>query len=165
MATAQPKHPSPWVFACWYMCAFVCVCSHACLHISVFVFHWGLFLRVRLCQISSQIWASGVDTKCACFVFVKPSFVAKCTCKNFALKWLSCRGRAVARLSGAGKSWERGLKFVEIVWGFTMKSCLIYQPLWQVTKKKIKISAILTMKLFVVPSPVPVQCLHPSHQW
>lgn len=57
LAKASVNHE----FDCRSLQCFLCACSR------VYVFHWGLFLRVKLCQISSQIWASEFDTKCAFF--------------------------------------------------------------------------------------------------
>lgn len=82
-------------------CAFACV--HMCAYTFMsFVFHWGLFLRVEFrAKFSSQrVWTQNVLV----LFFVKSNFVAKCTCKTFALKWLSCRGRAArAGFSGVGE--------------------------------------------------------------
>lgn len=82
---------------------FTCVCLHIC----VFVFPLRAISEGQIVSnFSSQIWASEFDTKCALcfFVFVKKkkkksSFVAKCTCEDFALKWLSCRSGAVEERS------------------------------------------------------------------
>lgn len=81
-----------------FKCVFTCVLTHLCLF-SIEGYFWGS----NCVKFSSQIWANEFDTKCACSVFVKSNFVAKCTCKNFALKWLSCRSRAVASFSGVDK--------------------------------------------------------------
>lgn len=98
MATARPKAPVAMSLTCWYVCGIVRVHLRA----DTFVFHWGLFLRVKFWAKLEP--ASLLTQKCACLVFVKVNFFifiirffAKCTCKIFALKWLSCRGRAAAR--------------------------------------------------------------------
>lgn len=86
MAIRQPKHPSPWFWLLEYFrhhtgfseCSRVC--SHSCV---CMFFHWGLFLRVKVCQILSRIWASEFDTVRACFVFVKIEFCCKMHMREF----------------------------------------------------------------------------------
>lgn len=99
------------------------VCVHVCAYTSyVYVFHWGLFLRVKSCQISSQIWASEFDTKCA-FCFCKKSkFCCKMHMQKFCTEVTILPQVELLPVLLAWKSWERDLKFVEIVWGFTIMS-------------------------------------------
>lgn len=121
---ASPSLPGSrkfWESSVAKACVTVSLTVGTCAHLRVFtcaLTHLCVCFPLRAIS-EGQIWASEFDTKRACFVFVKSNFVANCTCKNFALKWLSCRGRAVAGFSGVGeKSRERDLKFVEIVLGF-----------------------------------------------
>lgn len=74
-------------FDCWYTCASVCLWTH-----------WYLCFPLRAIFVGVQIQAKFEPASLIrnvvifCFgFFVETNFVAKCTCKNFALKWLSCR--------------------------------------------------------------------------
>jgi len=132
----------------------------------------AFFVRVHVCMFSIEgyFWGSNcvrfrakfeptslTQNVLSFFVFVKSKFC----CNNVALKWLTCRKRSCRQMW-----WERDLKFVEIVWGFTNNTfVLIYRPLWRVAK--IIFPAILTtnLKLFVVPSQIhiPVIAHHLHH--
>lgn len=85
VATARPKASVAMSLTCWYVCGIVRVHLRA----NTFVFHWGLFLRVKPCQILSQTWACEfVDTKNVLVLFLLINFLnyflfyffAKCTC-------------------------------------------------------------------------------------
>lgn len=119
MAMPQPKLPSPWVWLLVYLCIMhSSVCSHVRLHSHVYVFF--PLRAISEGQILGQTWADGFDTKCAWFVFIKIKFC----CKNAHAEMLHLHGYpAVVEPSPdflVRKSWERDLKFVEIVLGFTM---------------------------------------------
>lgn len=89
-------------FDCWYTCVHVCVLTHLCVCFSIEGYFWGSnSVKFFEPNLSQRVWHE------MCFVFFvfvkkkkkKSSFVAKCTCEDFALKWLSCRSGAVEERS------------------------------------------------------------------
>lgn len=56
------------------------VCSHTCLHISVFVFHWGLFLRVKF---RAKFEPASLTHSVLVFCFCKTKFCCKMHMQKF----------------------------------------------------------------------------------
>lgn len=119
-------------FDCWYLralcilvCVHVCACTLMCLF-SIEGYFWGSnCVKYRDKFEPTNLTQNVLFSVFLLFFFVKSNFVAKCTCKNFALKWLSCRSRADASFSGFGEKKKKLRKrfevFRKIVWGFTIK--------------------------------------------
>lgn len=90
----SPKRPLPW---CWYL-------LHTCL--SLRAISKGQTVSNLEPNLSQMNLTHAFNIVFFFYNGIKSRFVAKCTCKKFALKWLSCRRRAAASFSGDKQIWN-----------------------------------------------------------
>lgn len=90
----SPKRPLPW---CWYL-------LHTCL--SLRAISKGQTVSNLEPNLSQTNLTLAFNIVFFFYNGIKSRFVAKCTCKKFALKWLSCRRRAAASFSGDEQIWN-----------------------------------------------------------
>lgn len=97
--------------------AFTCVLAHLCVCFPLRTNFEGEIVSDFKPNLSQRVWRE-MCLFCFCKIkFYCKMHMQKCCTEVTILPYWSC-----CQFFWCGKSWERELKFVEIVWGFTIRS-------------------------------------------